>query len=439
MRSYLTLCLILCSANAFGAPEATAPTQPLSRAEAGARSLPTAQLDGRVLSSRARWSGGQIVTDSVVRGDDGRDVTVTQMGGTVDGIGTVQIPGQPLLAPGDQASLQVLAPQKAAFQARPVPVIEVLSLTRSADLEDELQSSEDDDAPESELGDWRPEPKYVRTVNEYDAPLYWSSGCVFITYDADGTSHIDGEQEFTIMDAVFDQWRQTTQSCSYLTFELSGRESAEIGFDGHNVIKFRDQRWCKPATDEDPERCYSPDAAALTTLHFVNDPESKRNGEILDADIEMNGEYFAISADGQSNGSAACLADLANTLTHEVGHLMGLDHTCRAASEPQRLDHEGSPVPSCSLGVQLPQSIREATMYNYQECGETIKATPEADDINGVCMVYPLERAPNHCRAPKLSSSSSCAIAPPGSGGTSSGLWLLLAVGAALLYRRRGC
>lgn len=382
------------------------------------------QIDGRVVSSQSRWSGKRIVTESLVRQDDGSEILVTQMGGTVDGIGMVQFPGQPLLSAGDLVTLDVPARAKNASRTgtkvamEPVPVLAVIALAPSADAPDGPEMQKD-------LG-WHPPPGYVRTINKYAAPLYWSSGCVFIAYDESGTSHVAGDGEFAVMDAVFAQWRESTQSCSYLTFELTGREPGDIGLDSKNVIKFQDTVWD-----------YGGNVAGLTTLHFVNDADSERNGEILDADIELNGVDFAISVNGVTEGPGnRCLSDLANTLTHEVGHLMGLEHTCRAFGDPERIDSDGGEVPLCEPSQLLPASIRDATMYNNQDCGETHKATPEADDIAGVCGIYPLAADPNECEPAQLKKKGGCSVAA-GSNTTPGLPWLLLVLGVGLWLRRR--
>ena len=91
------------------------------------------------------------------------------------------------------------------------------------------------------------------------------------------------------------------------------------------------------------------------------------------------------------------LADFENTLTHELGHLQGLDHTCKDAATPaHEVDENGNPPPRCrSLSTCRADRSRssDATMYNSATPGETKKRSPEADDVAGICDAYPLAQA----------------------------------------------
>jgi len=243
--------------------------------------------------------------------------------------------------------------------------------------------------------------------------LHWASGCVFITFHAAGTTHLDNE--VAVMNDVLAAWEDGIAGCSYMHFQLEGTSTDEVGYDGVNIILYREDRWCRPATNEDPEMCYSSAAAALTTLFFVDDPGNSRDGEIVDADIEMNALNFAISDQGASNGDASCFADLANTLTHEVGHLLGLDHTCWDGLPPRPVDDDGDAVPSCSPESALDAETRDATMYNFQTCGETKKATPEQDDLDAICALYPTDQDPGQCKPVALTTSGGCCSTAAGS------------------------
>ncbi len=358
-----------------------------------AGSAAASPVGGEVVGARGRWRGDRIVTDVTVRLADGRQVSFTQPGGSVDGIGMRQWPAPPRLRAGDRV-----------------------------DLDLDLDRAGPETAPRIL--------NFVRTTNEYDSPLYWSSGCVFITYNDAGTIHVAGTQEFAVMDAVFERWRADTAECSYLRFQVGAPAALDTRFDRQNVIKFREARWCRPAHDDVAEECYDTDAAALTTLYFIEDQDSERDGEILDADIEINAVNFVISVDGVTEGGPGCMSDLAATLTHEVGHVMGLDHTCWTGTGDQPVDDQGNPVPSC--GAVLPPEVTEATMYNFQDCGETKKASPEADDIDGVCAIYPLAGDPGTC-VPVPEPDGCCSSG----GAPATGSLLLAGIAAALLTRRR--
>lgn len=110
-----------------------------------------------------------------------------------------------------------------------------------------------------------------------------------------------------------------------------------------NLVVWRDDDW--------PYNSYA--AIALTTVIF-----RPSTGEIVDADIELNSEMFRFtnSESAPPNGM-----DVRNTLTHEVGHFIGLDHSLEPA----------------------------ATMYATAPEGETSKRDLHPDDIEGLCRVYP--------------------------------------------------
>jgi MYXO-CTERM domain-containing protein len=295
-------------------------------------------------------------------------------------------------------------------------------------------------------------PGFVRTGPTSSGHyLYWESGCAFVTVDSRGTNALSGDQEFAIIDAAINEWNSKTASCSYFKVMNSGRKEMETTNDKINVIRFRDTQctcaaddtgqvrmsWgCRPATASAAAKCYSSQAAAITTAVYVNDPNSPRDGAIVDADIEINGVNFAISANGTTNTPGACLADLQNTLTHELGHLHGLEHTCRLnVSDPQWIDDQGNPVPQCAAVPPSNTKIIDATMYPTQACGEITKSSLSDDDIQAICKVYPTSKDPGTCEPVGRTTGGGCCSAsrdadrPAGA--------LLLAGVVALSVRRR--
>jgi hypothetical protein len=149
-------------------------------------------------------------------------------------------------------------------------------------------------------------------------------------------------------------------------------------------------------------RGHDPRAYALT---FVwHDPTT---GVIRDADMEINesrGQYTVCPELGCTDGRI----DLPNVLTHELGHYFGLAHT--------------------------PDDVN-ATMYASAPPGETMKRTLAADDVEGICTIYPPGSLPEACDptpsgglALSCAPPGSCGCAVPGSGARDvSGLALLLA------------
>ena len=248
-------------------------------------------------------------------------------------------------------------------------------------------------------------------------PLFWPSACVSFGVQKDGSAlqAISYEQANQVAIDSFLQWRNAAcpeggnPTIDVADFGKISCHHPEYNQEAPNanVIMFRDD-W--PYTEED---LVQGDTLALTTVTF-----NVETGEIYDADIEVNSQ----GTDSLVANSAQVGADdidLHSVLTHEIGHFLGLSHS-RAPG---------------------------ATMLPSLAPGQTSLATIEADDIRGVCEIYPQDRmatttscVPRHgfSTACAMEDTGCCTIAPGARSSRTEPLALMLtALGLGLLGARR--
>ena len=170
---------------------------------------------------------------------------------------------------------------------------------------------------------------------------------------------------------------------------VTGLESNLMGgdHDGENRIVFREEAW--PAD-------LGPETLAITTLVY-----RRSTGEILDADIDVNGVDHTWSVDAVPPAGAS---DVENTMTHEVGHLLGFAHAPEPAS----------------------------TMYARADLGDVTKRDLDADDVSAVCYVYPRGAMTPGGDRPRPPLASGCAVGVGAPGGSLFAVALAVALGATL-------
>ncbi|MBE2251336.1 MAG: matrixin [Myxococcus sp.] len=272
---------------------------------------------------------------------------------------------------------------------------------------------------------------YARTrQSDTDATsqcLWWkeNTAIVFRT-NAAGNDETPGDSEFTAIAAAYATWQSELARCSSLSLSEGPRStSRSIEFkqngdaSNENLVLFR-QRSCRtlvPAGDPCASEgscgnkydCweFSDGAIAITTTSF-----SPKNAQIFDADIELNvPSYIFTTVDSppcvRGMESVSCVAtDIQNTMTHEVGHLLGLAHINEATS----------------------------TMNPRAVTGELVKRVLDPGSKKFVCDVYPKGGVSKTCFIPRLSveqapaAQAGCFEVPGAS---------LLALGVWLRRRRR--
>jgi hypothetical protein len=270
----------------------------------------------------------------------------------------------------------------------------------------------------------RPAAAYVRSRTKSCRPIFWPQSCLYIQPDGDllGSDMDPGAVLGAIHNAI-GAWNDRIQIGSFMQLRYlppDGPKQVDP-LDGVQLIKFHRDRFCRPATATTPmEMCLDASATAVTTVTFINRPnDPNTDGLIIDADIDLNAVDFQFY-DADSPPPATTTRppiDLWNTLTHEMGHMMGLEHTCSlfaGSVQSCAVDDQNQPVPSCAE-VEMNrntdprlQTIYETTMYPSADPSETTKRLPHADDVAGIINTYPKVNDPLTCQLPPSVRTAGC-------------------------------
>lgn len=296
-----------------------------------------------------------------------------------------------------------------------------------------------------------PAAAYVRTTNASGMPLAWGKSDLVLLQMQPGPPDLSGLDARTAIQAAVAAWSYPIVSCTTLELKLvtdTAGMAPQVANDMRPQLIFRTDRWC------DGMNCHNPESLAITTV-FAR----ASDGTILDADIELNAvnhRWTMIPAGGVNPLPGA--RDLSNVLAHELGHFLGLSEVCAGPGTPASArDHLGNPVPQCA---NAPAELREATMFHDLPPDDTSKRTLAADDILGVCALFPRYPAqdagadgsadgqggpdtapgmvpPPDAGGPVMPGAGEGCDCRIGSGGAPTPGWLVVALLAILAQRRR--
>jgi hypothetical protein len=331
-----------------------------------ARATATTAL-GRVESARAAWDGPRIVTtvtatvEEVVAGRAPERLTFTFEGGTVGGV-TQVTSGAARVTAGERAVV-VLSGDGASRRlvARVAPATTPTPTPRAAE-------------PAAA----------VRARTTSGTPLTWRRACPRLLLSVEEHPTIGNDELRALFAQAMQGWLPAGCSAMPLEVRAGAGDGRRVGWDGANAVIWRAPDYCDDAAHAAEEICLSPNALAVTRYFYYDDPGAERDGELIEADIELNLAAGPLGTDG---GPATY--DLPSVLTHELGHALGFDHTCN--SVPGRaapLDDRQRPIPGCFPTLGLEPTVVEATMFPFVDLGETFRRTPEAQERAAACDAY---------------------------------------------------
>jgi len=176
--------------------------------------------------------------------------------------------------------------------------------------------------------------------------LRWTTpGNVSLVLQADGSDDVSDASDAVALRLALQDWNAVTGTSATLVEDTAPTSRARTDWEANDVhlVLF----------DEDNSSGFFPlgsPTVALTPVWFFS------NGVIEDADILFNGRGFTFATDGASDRF-----DIQNVAAHELGHLLGLDHSGNAS----------------------------ATMYPYVDQGVVLQRSLSLDEVGGLRDAYP--------------------------------------------------
>lgn len=239
-------------------------------------------------------------------------------------------------------------------------------------------------------------------------PIRWYEPEVMVLVDEKGTGDVEGDGEFEAILTSLSTWNDV--DCPHPVLVNAGTVSGAVPGENNkdNLVIWEDEtQWI---------HVDRPKVIALTTLYF-NDS----NGQVAKFDMEFADHKFIFTV---TDEPLETHTDVENTVTHEMGHVLGLDHS----------------------------SVADATMFfQTDQFFPFAMRSLHEDDIEGLCSVYGPLDLPDGQDPPDGYSwldsepwvpsdgggNGSCAAVPgAGAGGGGTGWLIVLVLALGLLVRR---
>ena len=217
-----------------------------------------------------------------------------------------------------------------------------------------------------------PAHSYVPVTTDSGIPVAWTSDVVEFEVDQFLPPGWDAGLVGQLIDAASAPWESL--ECHPLSIERIGWTDQAVAdlFDRKNNILWIQDEWP-----------YSQTMMAITLIEYNN-----FTGELRDAEILINNDQKSFDRAGACDPQSLNY-DLVNILTHEFGHVVGLDHSAEL----------------------------QATMHLETFEGDCLKRSLHQDDIDGFCASY----APDVTAPESEDASGDLASAEQADGGSGDG------------------
>jgi len=284
---------------------------------------------------------------------------------------------------------------------------------------------------------------YVRKRTDGGVAEYWQVSCVPVTIYTYGFTDMTRDQVATSIGAAAHTWSPTEVTCadgtSHPFLEIvtemadEGKKPPLPAWDGQNTVIFY-----TPSLQPPPDNpIYNSSSIVALTSVFA-----RANGKIVDADVQINNIVYPFTNRDPGfvppgNGQGDYAFDLQNAVTHELGHLQGLGHTCwdPFSDLEQPIDDMNNGAPNCESpdAAAVADTVMFATISGPTEVSKRVLS---ADDIRAVCSIYPPTMDPNSCSTQTPNDGCGC-----GTAGTTPALaavvFVAWVIGVQLARRRR--
>jgi MYXO-CTERM domain-containing protein len=210
---------------------------------------------------------------------------------------------------------------------------------------------------------------YVLATNSQGTAIRWPSDSVsFAISDAGAYTLPSSEKglEYPTIRRAFLTWEAVPGSRLYFDYQGHVAEGSIPNMnDGLCGVRFYTSGVPTDLTD----------AIGVTLITFDD-----QSATIYDADMLFNERDYRFSTQGASGR-----LDLLSVVLHEVGHLVGMDHTCGANGEVQPSCYD----PSLQQDPARYQKIVGAVMYPLRGINDPPLRALTDDDAQGISALYP--------------------------------------------------